>query len=90
MFAPQGSGREPDPGADRGGLRGVEKVLEREREPREPERNHRSSTTRAVAGGASGRLREPTSAAAPSPVGKHMYKDWECGCLNFERTLVPL
>lgn len=65
-----GSGtREQDPGADRGALRGVEKVLEREREPREPERNHRSSTTRGVAGATSGRLREPMSAAAPSPVG---------------------
>lgn len=51
----------------------MEKVLEREREPREPERNHRSSTTRAVAGGASGRLREPMSTATPSPVGKHTY-----------------
>lgn len=52
-------------------MKGVEKVLEREREPREPERNHRSSTTRALAGGASGRLREPMTAATPSPVGKH-------------------
>ena len=66
----QGSGREPDPGADRGGLRGVEKVLEREREPREPERNHRSSTTRALPGTTSGRLREPMSTATPSPVGR--------------------
>lgn len=64
-----GSGREPDAGADRGPMRGGEKALEREREPREPERNHRSSTTRALAGGASGRLREPMSAATPSPVG---------------------
>ena len=64
-------GREPDPGAERCGMKGVEKVLEREREPREPERNHRSSTTRALAGGASGRLREPMTAATPSPVGKH-------------------
>ncbi|XP_020626603.1 casein kinase I-like [Orbicella faveolata] len=64
-----GSGREPDPGADRGGLRGVDKVLEREREPREPERNHRSSTTRALPGTTSGRLREPMSTATPSPVG---------------------
>ncbi|CAH3037376.1 unnamed protein product [Porites lobata] len=62
-------GREPDPGAERCGMKGVEKVLEREREPREPERNHRSSTTRALAGGASGRLREPMTAATPSPVG---------------------
>ena len=51
-------------------MKGVEKVLEREREPREPERNHRSSTTRALAGGASGRLREPMTAATPSPIGK--------------------
>ena len=51
-------------------MRGGEKALEREREPREPERNHRSSTTRALAGGASGRLREPMSAATPSPVGR--------------------
>ncbi|KAK2564220.1 Casein kinase I isoform epsilon [Acropora cervicornis] len=64
-----GSGRDQEPGADRGALRGVEKALEREREPREPERNHRSSTTRAVAGATSGRLREPMSAAAASPVG---------------------
>lgn len=62
-------GREPDQGAERCGMKGVEKVLEREREPREPERNHRSSTTRALAGGASGRLREPMTAATPSPVG---------------------
>ncbi|CAH3146513.1 unnamed protein product [Porites evermanni] len=62
-------GREPDLGAERCGMKGVEKVLEREREPREPERNHRSSTTRALAGGASGRLREPMTAATPSPVG---------------------
>jgi len=61
----QGSGREPDPGADRGGLRG-----EREREPREPDRNHRSSTTRALPGATSGRLREPMSTATPSPVGR--------------------
>lgn len=61
--------RDQDPCADRAALRGVEKALEREREPREPERNHRSSTTRALAGGASGRLREPVSAATPSPVG---------------------
>ncbi|XP_029204469.1 casein kinase I-like [Acropora muricata] len=64
-----GSGRDQEPGADRGALRGVEKALEREREPREPERNHRSSTTRAVAGATSGRLREPMSAATASPVG---------------------
>lgn len=51
-------------------MRGGEKALEREREPREPERNHRSSTTRAVAGGASGRLRDPMSGATPSPVGR--------------------
>lgn len=64
-----GSGRDQEPGADRAALRGVEKALEREREPREPERNHRSSTTRAVAGATSGRLREPMSAATASPVG---------------------
>ncbi|CAH3137564.1 casein kinase I-like [Pocillopora verrucosa] len=64
-----GSGREPDGGAERPVMRGGEKALEREREPREPERNHRSSTTRAVAGGASGRLRDPMSGATPSPVG---------------------
>lgn len=64
-----GSGREPDAGADRPPMRGGEKALEREREPREPERNHRSSTTRAVAGGASGRLRDPVGGATPSPVG---------------------
>lgn len=64
-----GSGRDQEPGADRGALRGVEKALEREREPREPERNHRSSTTRAVAGATSGRLREPMSAATATPVG---------------------
>lgn len=64
-----GSGREPDAGADRPPMRGGEKALEREREPREPERNHRSSTTRAVAGGASGRLRDPLSGATPTPVG---------------------
>jgi len=48
----------------------VDKVLEREREPREPERNHRSSTARALPGATSGRLREPLSAATPSPVGR--------------------
>lgn len=67
--------RDQDPCADRAALRGVEKALEREREPREPERNHRSSTTRALAGGASGRLREPVSAATPSPVGKLTFVD---------------
>lgn len=70
-FLFKGSGRDQEPGADRGALRGVEKALEREREPREPERNHRSSTTRAVAGATSGRLREPMSAATASPVGEY-------------------
>ena len=69
LFQCKGSGREPDPAADRG-IRTGEKVQEREREPREADRHHRSSTTRALAGGASGRLREPLSAATPSPVGR--------------------
>lgn len=53
----------------------MEKALEREREPREPERNHRSSTTRPIGSGAPGRLREPMSAATPSPVGEYVYMD---------------
>ncbi|KXJ12155.1 casein kinase I [Exaiptasia diaphana] len=59
-----GSGKPEDQGPDKT----RERVLDREREQ---ERNHhvRSSTTHALAGTSSGRLREPIGAAAPSPIG---------------------
>ncbi|KAK3728467.1 hypothetical protein QZH41_002328 [Actinostola sp. cb2023] len=59
-----GSGKPEEIGPDKT----KDRVLDREREQ---ERNHhvRSSTTHALAGTSSGRLREPIGAAAPSPIG---------------------
>lgn len=65
LLSHQGSGKPDDQVPDKS----RERVLEREREQ---ERNPhvRSSTTHALAGTSSGRLREPIGAAAPSPIGK--------------------